>query len=74
MGYGDLSGGTFTERVFCVCMMIVGVIAYSFAISSLTSIISSMDSKMAKLKEKLSTLESIYKEYDMDFSLYWRIR
>lgn len=52
-------------------MMIVGVVSYSFAISSLTSVISSMDSKMAKLKEKLNTLESIYKEYDMDFELYW---
>ncbi len=50
VGYGDMSGGTFTERIFCIALMIVGVVSYSFAISSLTSVISSLDTKQAKLK------------------------
>lgn len=54
--------------------MIVGVISYSFAISSFTSIITTLDSKMAKLKEKLNTLNNIRSEYDMDFELYWKLK
>ena len=50
VGYGDVSAGTFGERIFCICLMIVGVISYSFAISSFTSIITTLDSRMAKLK------------------------
>ena len=74
VGYGDMSGGTFTERIFCIGLMIVGVVSYSFAISSLTSVISSLDSKQAKLKEKLNILNNIRSEYDMDFELYWKLR
>ena len=47
--------------------MIIGVIAYSFAISSFTSILSTLDSKAAKLKAKLDTLNNIRSEYDMSF-------
>lgn len=74
VGYGDMSGGTFIERIFCICLMIVGVVSYSFAISSLSSVISTLDSKQAKLKEKLNILNNIRSEYEMDFELYWKLR
>ena len=43
VGYGDVSPGTFWERLFCV--MLFGAMSYSFAISSFTSVITSIDSK-----------------------------
>ena len=54
--------------------MVVGVISYSFAIGSLTSILASIDSKQAKLKEKLDILNSIRREFNLPMELYMRLR
>ena len=43
VGYGDIGGTNNFERIFCAIVMIVGVIAFSFANSSLTSIIQNYD-------------------------------
>jgi hypothetical protein len=39
--------------------MIIGVISFSFAAGSLSSIISNYDASQAKLKEKMATLNDI---------------
>lgn len=54
--------------------MIIGVIAYSFAIGSLTGIFQSIDSKASKLRRKIDILSNIRTQYNIDFSLYWRLR
>ena len=69
-----MSAGTFAERIFCICLMLIGVISYSFAISSFTSVLSTLDSKAAKLKAKLDILNAIREEYDMSFELYWKLK
>ena len=43
VGYGDISGTNNFERIFCSFVMIVGVISFSFANGSLTSIIQNYD-------------------------------
>jgi hypothetical protein len=40
VGYGDISGFSTIERLFCILMMISGVISFSFATGSLSSILS----------------------------------
>ena len=50
--------------------MVVGVISFSFATGALASIITSYDSKEALLKEKISTLNEITTEYDLDIDLF----
>jgi len=50
--------------------MIIGVISVSISTGALASIISNLDSTEAKLKEKISTLNSIQSEYDIDLTLY----
>lgn len=67
VGYGDVSAGTTYERLFCMCLMLVGAMSYSFAISSFTNLLSSLDSHETKLKEKLDTLNAIRSHYDLDF-------
>lgn len=37
VGYGDFSAKTFAEKIICIFIMITGVIAFSFAASSLTN-------------------------------------
>ena len=40
VGYGDISGNqTQSEKIFCIFIMVAGVIAFSFASGSLASII-----------------------------------
>lgn len=61
-------------RVFCLILLIVGVVGFSFAIGSLSSVLSSLDAKAGKLKEKLGTLEDIRGEYKIPYDLYRRLR
>ena len=54
--------------------MCIGVCAYSFALGSLTSVLTSLDSKEAKLKEKMNTLEEFKSEYQINFGTYIKLR
>lgn len=49
VGYGDMSGGTKQEKIFCIILMLFGVIAFSFATGSLASILSSYDTTNAHI-------------------------
>jgi hypothetical protein len=49
-------------------------VGFSFAIGSLSSVLSSLDAKAAKLKEKLSMLDDIRREYKIPYDLYRRLR
>ena len=59
VGYGDISAFSSSERVFCIMIMICGVMAFSYATGVLASIIADSDSKEAALKNKLQTLEEL---------------
>ena len=74
VGYGDFSAQTVIEMLVSICLMVLGVIGYSLAIGALSSVISSIDSRQARYKERLNTLNSIRREFDMKFDLYWRLR
>ena len=65
--------------------MMIGVISFSFAIGSLSSVVQNLDSKQAKLKvtshpiantfqEKLSTLNEIKATHKLNYDLYSRLR
>lgn len=43
VGYGDILAVNPTEKIFCMFIMVIGVIAFSFAAGMLTSIIQSYD-------------------------------
>jgi len=71
VGYGDISGDqTRTERIFCIFIMVAGVIAFSFASGSLASIIQNYDSQNAKLAGQVDTLNKIYNDYNLPIDLY----
>lgn len=65
VGYGDISGTNSLEMVFCSVIMLIGVIAFSFANGSLASILTTYDSENAHLSEKLNTLKNIRKHYNL---------
>ena len=54
--------------------MIIGVIAFSFASGSLASILQNKDSQEAMFKDKVNTLNTIYKDYCLPLDLYSRLK
>ena len=43
VGFGDISAGTSAERIICIVWMMFGVGFYSFAVGTITSVLTSMD-------------------------------
>lgn len=39
VGYGDISGTTEIERIYCIVIMLIGVISFSFINGALSSIV-----------------------------------
>lgn len=59
VGYGDITSKSPMEQLFCIVLMMIGVIAYSVAIGSFTSIMSSSDKKEERLRHKLELLSHV---------------
>jgi hypothetical protein len=74
VGYGDISIGTWYEKIFCTVMMVTGVITFSFASGSLASIIHSIDNQNAEFKKQIATLNTIYSTYRLPIKLYARVK
>ena len=51
VGYGDVSASTFPEHVFCIVLMIFGVITFTFTSGALASILNNLDQTSANLQE-----------------------
>lgn len=56
VGYGDITPRSTAERLFVIILMIVGVLGFSFAAGSLSSIIQSSDTQTAELNERFMSL------------------
>jgi hypothetical protein len=74
VGYGDISGHTKAEKIFCILIMVIGVISFSFASGSLASVIQNYDNENAKLKEQLNILNKMYKEYCFPLDLFVKLK
>lgn len=66
VGYGDITAYNSSERAFCIILMLIGVISFSFMTGALSSIISNYDNSEAALKEKLATLNDLSQEFDIE--------
>lgn len=74
VGYGDISAMNTGERVLSAFLMLVGVIAFSFATGSLSSIMSTYDSSEALYREKLNILNDIDSKYEISQNLKEEIK
>ncbi len=52
VGYGDVSGHTTTDRCFCIVLMVLGVVVFTFVSGALSSILSSTDQAGADAQER----------------------
>ena len=53
VGYGDISGGTSAERIFCILLMITGVLSFNLISGALGALITNYDGSQAVLQEKM---------------------
>lgn len=74
VGYGDITGGTKLERAFSIIWMLVGVGFYSFTISSLTSVLNTLDTRSNELTIKLNAVDQITREARLTPELKLKLR
>ena len=74
VGYGDLSPGTFIEKILGIIMMFSGVLGFSFASGSLASYMTFQDSHNAVYEEKMAILDRLYGETDFPVELFSKVK
>ena len=74
VGYGDMSAHTSPERIFCVCLMVIGVVVFSYISGALASVISNYDEHSGELSEQVLYLNKISSSYDIKPVLYNEIK
>jgi hypothetical protein len=73
VGYGDITAYSIPEKIVCIFLMLIGVVAFSFATGYISSIITNQDSVEARMNEKMGTLEILRDEYGLDKELFIRV-
>jgi len=73
VGYGDILPRVTSERILSILCMLFGVVAFSFATGTLSSILTNADSADAALKEKMLILEKIKTQYELTDVLSFKI-
>ena len=63
VGYGDIIGSSFTEIIFQIFLLIVGIIAYSWLISSISNYVKENNKQSEIFNQKLGILNDIKLEY-----------
>ena len=69
IGYGDITPGTDLERFICCVWMLVGVGFYSFTIGSMTTMMSSIETRNGILNNKLAAINEFCSETFIDTDL-----
>lgn len=73
-GFGDIYSVTIKERILTCIWMVVGVAFYSYVISNLSSIISSMDFQSSVLQTKLEGLRKVSDELRIPDNIYLKVK
>ena len=73
VGYGDISGNSTVEMWICFFLHLIGVLSYSFASGSLTTIISNYDNINDKNKDKINIINNLFKNKKLPPELYYSL-
>ncbi|CAG9317227.1 unnamed protein product [Blepharisma stoltei] len=74
VGYGDISAQNIVERIYAMLWMLFGLFFVSFAIGSLSSLMSGLDTKENLLNTKLACVDEFAKETHLNNNLRHKIR
>ena len=73
VGYGDITVGNNTERIFDLFLMIFGVCIYSCVISILSSLFEEWEENKYEKNKEIIVLDKLYHKYIFSNSLYCKI-
>ncbi|OMJ93516.1 hypothetical protein SteCoe_3492 [Stentor coeruleus] len=74
VGYGDITAKTDLEKVIAITLMICGVGFYSFTIGSLSSFLSTVDTRESVLAQKMAAVNEFIKETNVKGEIKQKIR
>ena len=74
VGYGDISGYSRNEHIFQIFLLIIGIIAYSWLVSSISNYVIENNKDTTYFLSKVKILEEIRMSHpEMDYELYKKI-
>ena len=73
VGYGDISAHTLPERIFCIHLMLFGVISFTFLAGALSSILQNFDKSEAELQEKIQFVNKLSVQFNIKGALHQEI-
>ena len=74
IGYGDILASNDLEYIYCIFLLIFGVMLFSFGISSLSTLFGSFDTRTSIYNAKCLVLDIIDEEYLLDNEIYDNIK
>ena len=74
VGYGDITAISSNEKIYNILNMGFGVVIYSFAIGSMSTIVQDLNEKNKDVQKKLNMLEHIKKQFKIDNKVYYKVK
>ena len=74
IGYGDILASNLIERLYNIFLLIFGVMLYTFALTNISSIFTSIDKNKEIFQKKLEIIEDISSDHYINFELYTAIK
>lgn len=74
VGYGDISGSSPVEKVFCICLMLAGTCVYAAASGATAAALVDLDEGNAEYKKQLTILNRVFTEYKLPLDVYARLK
>lgn len=74
VGYGDVNPTNMPERIFVICLMIVGVVFFSFASASFASILQNYEQLNSELNQRLLNITYLKQKYEFSDELFDEIK
>ena len=70
VGYGDIVPVNLVEKIFTTVVMTIGIVFYSYSISTLSNLLANLDYNRSKLKNQKILLDKLTAEYRLNNKFY----
>ena len=74
VGFGDIVAENTIERIYNSCVMLFGVVFYSYVIGTVTGLLSDLDRRQAKLAARLSALQDIAAQFNVSKKFFMQLK
>lgn len=74
VGYGNISGYSWIEKIYTIIIICIGVVLYSFFIGTLNIIVSQMNEHQIELKAKIKQIDQIRLNYPIEKETYIKVK